>query len=697
VEYVAAVAPSSWPGFDRLTLSVGENAVRATGQYVGKDYFNIFSYGLMEGDADQVLSDKNAIVLSEELAMRLFNTTEGIIGKAVQFQQEREFLVSGVFKGTPANSSVQFDFALSFETFKDIAPWVLTWDGGPSVYVVLKEGTDVDQFNEKIVDLIKSRTNSGMGRTPFLVPYSEMYLHGTYENGVQAGGRIEYVRLFAVIAVFILAIACINFMNLSTAKASRRLKEVGVKKALGAGRKPLIVQYLGESVVMAGLSLLVALLLVMLFLPQFNTITGKTLSLGFDIRLVLSVLAITLVTGIMAGSYPALYLSGFNPAMVLKGKLNSSVGEVWSRKGLVVFQFVLSVLLIVSVLVVYKQIEFVQDKNLGYDKDNVVYFDIEGKVDGNVETFLSEMKRIPGIVNASSTSHDMVGRGWTTTGVQWEGKTPDDFTRFQVVGVGLDFIETLDIEIKEGRAFSRDFGADDSGIIFNEAAIEAMGLVNPLGKSVRLWEDKEIIGVVKNFHFESFYEEVTPLFFALMPNDVNKIMARIEAGRERETLERLQEFYQGYNPGFPFSFQFLDQDYQNQYVAEQRVSVLSRYFAGLAILISCLGLFGLAAFTAERRIKEIGIRKVLGASEWKIVELLSGHFAVMVLAAIVIALPLSYYVTKTWLDGFAYKIDLEWWYFIGAGLLTMLIALLTVSFQSVKAALANPVESLRTE
>lgn len=291
----------------------------------------------------------------------------------------------------------------------------------------------------------------------------------------------------------------------------------------------------------------------------------------------------------------------------------------------------------------------------------------------------------------------MVGHGWSTNGVQWEGKNPDDLTRFQVVGVGYDFIEMLDIEIKEGRAFSRDFGADNLAIIFNEAAIEAMGLTDPVGKSVKLWEEKEIIGVAKDFHFESLYEEVQPLFFALMPNDVNKIMARIEAGRERETLAGLQEFYQTYNPGFPFSYQFLDQDYQNQYVAEQRVAVLSRYFAGLAILISCLGLFGLAIFSAERRVKEIGIRKVLGASEWKIMELLSGDFARMVLVAIIIGLPLSYYVTANWLAGFAYKIALEWWYFIGAGVLTMLIALLTVSFQSVKAALMNPVESLRSE
>lgn len=348
-------------------------------------------------------------------------------------------------------------------------------------------------------------------------------------------------------------------------------------------------------------------------------------------------------------------------------------------------------------MIIYKQIEYVQTKHIGYNKENVIYFEREGKLIDHLETFLTEVRNIPGIVNASSISQSLVGGG-NTTYLDWEGKDPDEKVSFAIRPVNYDLIEMLVLEIKEGRGFSREFGRDSLKIVINEAAVEAIGLPSPVGRIVNSGEmELEIVGVVKDFHFESLQQNVGPMFFILIPEYTSKIMAKIEAGQEEETIGKLQNLYESFNPGFVFDYRFLDQDYQAQYAAEQRVSVLSRYSACLAIIISCLGLFGLAAFTAERRIKEIGIRKVLGASEWKIMELLSGDFAKMVLIAIVVALPLSYYLTKNWLDGFAYKIDLEWWYFIGAGALTMQIALLTVSFQSVKAALMNPVELLRSE
>jgi hypothetical protein len=489
-------------------------------------------------------------------------------------------------------------------------------------------------------------------------------------------------------------------MNLSTAKASRRLKEVGIKKTLGADQKALMFQYLGESMLMTFLSLAIAILLVVLFLPQFNQITGKQLALSFDINLILSVLGITLFTGLIAGSYPALYLSGFNPTTVLKGKLNTSVGELWARKGLVVFQFTLSIILIVGVLVVYKQIEFVQTKNLGYDKDNVIYFKIEGKVEENLETFLSEVRNIPGIVNASSIGQNIVGgiNTITTDYLHWEGKKIDGKTVFEIRAVNYGMIEMLGIEMTMGRTFSRDFSTEESKIILNEAAIEAMGLEDPIGKVITSRGNNfEIIGVTKNFHLQSLHREVTPLYFVIGPQWTDNILAKIEAGRERETIEQLQQFYQEYNPGFPFAYQFLDEAYQAQYVAEQRVSILSRYFAGFAILISCLGLFGLVAFTAERRLKEIGIRKILGSSEFGIVRLLSTDFTKMVSVAILIALPIGYYIAKNWLDNFAYRIDLKWWFFVGAGLLALLITWFTVALQTVKAARINPTECLKDE
>ncbi len=695
VEYAS---PASW--VDEYRISINDKSIKTTGQYVGKDYFNIFSYDLIYGDKDQVLTDKNAIAISESLATRLFSTKEDLIGKVIAFEKEKQFMITGVFKDVPDNSSTKFDFLLSYEEYKDTSPWVLDWrNNAHATYLILKRDTDIKEFNQKIADFVV-RKGGEEHVTLFTKPYSDHYLYGKYENGIQAGGRVEYVKIFSVIALFILIIACINFMNLSTAKASQRIKEVAIKKVVGADRKTLIMQYMGESMLMGFLSLFVAVMIVQLFSPEFNEITGKQLELSFDKNLILSFLGITLFTGFIAGSYPALYLSGFGPVTILKGKLASSGSELLVRKGLVVFQFAVSLILIVSILVIYRQIQFVQTQHLGYDKDNILYFEMEGKVELNPETFLTEVKNISGIVNASSIGHSLVDGGYrsSTSTLQWEGKIPEDILETEYVRVNYEMIETLGIVIKEGRSYSPDFGSEDTKIIFNEAAIETMNMKDPIGKTVNvLGNDRQIIGVTKNFHFQSLYEEVKPLFFILRPEQTWIVMAKIAAGKGREAIKELGELYQSYNLGYPLEYKFMDEAYQDQYVAEQRISVLSRYFAGLAILISCLGLLGLAAFMAEKRTKEIGIRKTLGASEAGIVRLLSGEFFQLVLIAIVVALPLSFYFAKNWLNGFAYKIDLEWWYFIGAGLMTMLIALLTVSFQSVKAALMNPVESLRSE
>jgi putative ABC transport system permease protein len=591
---------------------------------------------------------------------------------------------------------------MTYEKFMESRPWVQDWGNtGIRTYVLLKKDADPEAFNKKIAGYVKLKTNNGIThRTPFLKRFSEIYLHGNYENGIQTGGRISYVKLFSIIAVFILIIAAINFMNLSTAKASRRIKEVGIKKAVGAGRRILIFQYLSESLLMSIFSLLTAFLIVDLLLPQFNTIIGKQLSINFDATLISYSLAITLATGIIAGSYPAFYLSGFRPASVLKGQLNASYGERWARKGLVVFQFTLSIIFIVSVLVVYKQIAFVQSTNLGYDKDNILYFYREGNMNekSNFETLISEFRNTPGVLGASTTSHDMTGHNSGTYGVKWEGKNPEDKTEFENITVSDGMLETLGFTLAEGRSFSTAFGADTAKIIFTEAAIEFMGMKDPIGKTVKLWgKDRQIIGIVKNFHYESLHENFKPVFFRYAPDDTYIAMVKLAGGAEKETVAKLEQLYRKLNPGFSFDYKFLDSDYNAQYIAEQRVSILSRYFAGLAVLISCLGLFGLAAFTAERRLKEIGIRKVLGASEFGIVYLLSGDFTKIVFTAIVISLPVSYFFTSSWLDSFAFKISLEWWYFVGAGALSMIIAWLTVGTQSIKAARVNPVSCLKDE
>lgn len=703
---VEFAAPSQGSFSGKQTLSVGDKHIKATGIFAGKDYFNIFSFNLSEGNRLQVLADKSSIVVTKDLAEKLFGTTQNLVGKTVQWQHDKRFTISGVIDKIPSNSSIKFDFALPFEIFLDANEYQREWSSSdPSTYLVLREGADVDRFNQKISGYIKSKLPESK-TTLFVRPFSEGYLYGKYENGVQSGGRIEYVRLFSIIAIFILVIACINFMNLSTAKASRRLKEVGIKKVVGAGRGTLIFQFMIESMLMTLVSLLIAVIIVLVLLSPFNAITGKDLSIDLNLNIILLILGIVLFTGIISGSYPALYLSGFDPVTVLKGKLKGSNGELWVRKGLVVFQFVLSVIFIVAVIVVYRQIQFIQTKNQGFNKDNVISFDMEGMTSENVESFLSgvssfvtQVRTIPGVLKASSMDHgSIIGDFGSTSDVTWDGKNPEDRVNFANIGVNYDMLETLGMQIAQGRTFSRELSSDSFEIIFNEAAIDMMGLKDPIGKKVRMWDQQRtIVGVVKNFHFESLHESVKPFALRLEPKFTYRIMAKIQGGKESETLDRIQALFQKYNPGYVFDYRFLDQDYQTQYMAEKRVGVLSRYFSGLAILISCLGLFGLATFTAQRRRKEISIRKVVGASVGNVTYLLSKEFFRLVLIAVCVAFPLAWWIMNKWLDNFVYRIDIGADVFLIAGASIILITIVTVSSQAVKAALANPVKSLRSE
>ncbi len=645
-----------------------------------------------------MLNEDN-ILISEELSKKFFNATQSITGRFVKIDDKGEFLISGIFS-IPKNSSNQFDFILHFNVQFKFYPnlkddW--TSNSWANTYVVLKEGTDLTQFNSKIQNLIERKTKEEH-ISLFVRPYSEAYLYGSYENGVQAGGRIEYVKIFSIIATFILLIASINFMNLSTAKASGRLKEIGIKKAIGVKRKTLVLQYLSESIIISFISLTVAILITELSLPYFNEITGKQISLNYNTSIMLSFLAITLFTGLISGSYPALYLSGFKPIAILKGKLNTSYGELLTRKGLIVFQFILSVMFIVGVLVVYKQMELIQNKNLGYNKDNIIYFEMEGKVKENLDAFLSEIKKIPGVKNASSIWYSFLGITNSTSDVSWEGKDSRLIVDMHYRRVNYDMIELLDLKMKEGTAFSRSLSSIPSKIIFNETAIEKMGIEDPVGKKITLWgREFEILGVINNFYFESLHENVKPLFMFLNPERTNTVMVKIEQKDLTETIDKLKDFHNSFTQGLPLDFKFLDEVFQTQYAAEKRVAALSRIFAGLAVLISCLGLLGLASFTAQRRIKEIGIRKVLGSSEFGIIYLLSSDFTKLVIVSIIIALPVSYFLVKNWLDSFAYRIELNLWYFAAAGLITLMVAWLTVGIQAFKAASINPSECLRDE
>lgn len=695
-------ATTTW--VNDFTLSIEDHNVKAKGYNVGSDYFQMFSYKLSQGAPENVLKDKLSVVISKSLAKRLFGTDDNAVGKTITLNHDKVLNVGGVMEDVSNASSFKFDFVMTFEFFKDDNEWVTEWgNNGPSSYIKLREGADPKAFEAKIADYVKKKNKDGDSNvTLFITKFSDRYLYGTYTAGIQSGGRITYVKLFSVIAIFILVIACINFMNLSTARASRKSKEVGIKKSVGAGRRSLIIQYLSESLITSALALLLSLLIVYFVLPAFNSITEKHIQLDLsDPLLLVWLVGITLVTGFIAGSYPALYLSGFKPAAVLKGNMKGSLGELWARKGLVVFQFFLSVILIVSVIVVYKQIQFVQTQNLGYQKDNLIQFPREGSLwkENNLETFLTELRRMDGVTAAASIGHGLLGQNNNTSGLQWKGKNPDDRILFENVGTNYETLETMGVTFVEGRGFTEGNLADTTKIVFNEAAIKVMGLKNPIGEHIRLWDeyDLEIVGVVKDFHFQSMHEPVKPLFFRFMPSNTWNVLVRLQPGKEKETLAKISDFYKNFNPGFTFEYKFQDQEYALLYAAEQRVATLSSYFASMAIVISCLGLFGLAAFTAERRLKEIGIRKALGSSSTNIVLLLSKDFTLLVLVSVILGLPIAYYALDKWLASFAFKIPLSMVYFVSSGVIALAIAWITVASQAIKASRVNPVKCLRNE
>jgi predicted permease len=710
VQYATVVRPEE---FDESAgiISIDNKRFKASAEYVDENFFKVFSYIILDGNATGFASDLYGVLLSDKMALKLFGATQNVTGKTVQWNRGEftgSYVVSGVFQSPPSNATDQSDLLFNYKLYaskeaKDLAFW---GSNNQYTYLLLKKGTDVNAFNRKIKDFTKEKIkqfypgDKGLLHWEgdiFVQKYSDRYLHNNYVNGAVNGGRIEYVKLFSIIAIFILVIACINFMNLSTARASRRMKEVGIKKVVGASKGSLILQYIGESIAMAFASLAIAFLLVELLLPAFREITGKDLRLQLNANLVVSAVFITIITGLIAGSYPALYLSHFKPASILKGKLVTSSGESRIRKGLVVFQFTISVVLIVSVLVVYQQMKLIQTTNLGFNKSNVIRFSNDGNLKNNVTPFLAEIKKLPGVMNATTENGDFFGQAsHGGSGIDWDGKDPNLGIEYYGNDVGDDFFETMDLHIVEGRPFSRAF-ADSASVIFNEAAIKAMGLKDPIGRTVSLWgEKKQIVGIVKDYHFKSLYDKISPSFLVYNPNAGNTLV-KIRAGAESQTIAAIKNLFTKFNNGIDVNYSFLDDDYNRLYASEQRVAVLSKYFAGVAILISCLGLFGLAAFTAQKRQKEIGIRKVIGASVTNVVAMLSGDFLILVSISLLIAVPLSWWLMNHWLQSFAYRINISPFVFLLTGLSVVLITLFTISFQSIKAAMANPVKSLRTE
>jgi putative ABC transport system permease protein len=693
IQYAAVVTPYQW--FPKFTLSIKDKIIKAEGKFAGKDFFHVFSYQLVQGSPNTSLADINSIAISETLARKLFNKTTDVQGKTITWKIagiEKQATVSGIFKDVPSTATDQFEFVLSFDILRQIMELDMNYyDYGPNTYLLLKQNADADLLSQKIADFIKRKDKDQQDRTLFLARYSDNYLYSNYENGVQTGGRIVYVKLSGLIAVFILIIACINFMNLSTAKASARLKDIGIRKAIGANRSALVLQFFTESLMMSLFSLLLAVLLVDIMLGPFNAVVGKNLVL--DIHYISDFTIIAAVTGLIAGIYPALYLSGFKPVKVLKGKLSNPVGELMARKVLVVFQFTLSIIFIVSVIVIYQQTNYIQHRDIGFNKDNIVMFEPGPANAQQVEAMINELKNTSGIVNASSMWNNLVG-GYKNMTVPWNGSTYP----FAGIDANHNFLELLDVRFVEGRSFSQDFPSDTSAVIFNKKAISLLGIQDPINKIIDFQGEKlQIIGITEDFHFESFYTPVKPLAIRLYPDRSWTIIAKLEAGKEKEALAKLTKIYQSYNPGMSFEYRFLDYDFQQQYAAESRTSSLSKYFATLAIIISCLGLLGLAAFTAERRRKEIGIRKVLGSQPSQIVLLLTREFSILVSIALCVGIPLSYFITKNWLDRFAYRVDLELWYFGVSAIVAFAIAWCTVGLQAYMASQINPAEILKEE
>lgn len=700
VQYATAV--NNCDGKCEAFLSEKESHIKAEGIYAGSDFFKVFSYDLIQGDSNQVLKDKNAIVISEKLAKKLFGTTENVVGKSIEGSPElfgETFQISGIFKSPPSNSTVQFDFIANFELLAANKKWLNDWLGdGAKVYTVLEKGTSIDNFNKKIENYLVTKSPNRLDSKLFIRKYSDGYLYNTYENGVQSGGRIVYVGIFSMIALLILIIACINFINLSTALASRKVKEIGVKKVLGASRKKLIAQFLGESMIMTVMSSLIAIAFVVLFLPHFNEITGKHLNLSIGTNVVLFIVGAILFTGLASGSYPAFYLSRLNSA-IIKEKRNKSLSEQWVRKGLVIAQFSICVIFIIVAIVMNKQIEFTQTKNLGYSKDNILNFQMKKRYGYDFETFMTELRKVPGVLNATNIyGGSIFANGGGGTGFSWEGMTPGseniEYLRLQA---GYDLVETLEIELIEGRSFSKDYNNEKEKLIINQAAAEMIGFKDIVNKTIKdNRRDKQIIGVVKNFNMESLNKEIRPCFIRFQPNG-NNVMVKLKRGEEKVTITKLKKFYEKFHMGYSFEFTFLDEDYQSLYVSEERAITLSKYLTGLAIIISCLGLFGLAAFEAKRKRKEISVRKVLGQRASQIAIMSLGEFAKLVFISTLIAFPIGYMLTNDWLSGFAYRIQLEIWYFLSAGLLVLLIAMFTVGSHAITAANKNPIDALREE
>lgn len=672
---------------------------QARGIFASSDFFNAFSFNLLSGSKNEVLVPENAILLSENLAVALFGSTEDAAGKTVKANNDlygASYLVTGVFENVAENSTLKFEYVANYKMALKYEEWLREWSADGAInYITLKPGTDLAEFNAKFEQAITDKPDRDESLL-MAYPFESLYLEGDFTNGKVSGGRIMYVKLMTAAGVFILLLACINFMNLATAQASKRVKEIGVKKVFGVRRDALILQLLTESFLITLLALGVAIGLVYLLIPSVNQVVSKELSLMTAPSIYALCCAILMLITLVAGLYPALYLSKFQSSDLIRGKLKRGASDLWVRKGLVILQFSVSTLFVSGFLVLNKQISYIRSVDLGYDRDDLIHFTLrERKLR---QPFMNELNKIPSVIAATNlyggSIANLMGAGG---GFSWGNPVENEEITFRRPQVSYSFFETLNIELLEGRAFSKDFQNETEKLMINEAAAQLIGIDNIVGKMIMDGaQEKEVIGIVKNFKIQSLYEPLQPAIIRFIPNG-NHFMVKISKENQAETLKTIEAVYNQFNSEYPFDPKFVNDEYDQVYQSEGKVVALSGYFTIVAILIACLGLFGLALYNTERRTKEVGIRKVLGSSTLSLIKLLSTDFVALVAVSLLVALPISYLLVTDWLNGFSmhYAPDLVLYLTVASA--TLLLAILTVGFQTLKTSLINPVECLRNE
>lgn len=684
-----------------ILFSYGEKRITLNGTMTDEDFLTMFSFPLVKGNVKTALKNPYGIILTEDCAKKIFGNEEAM-GKVLRLDNQDNFTVTAIMKNLPENTRFNFDFILPWK-YMSLRNWDdSSWDNNStSTYVMLKQNVALSNINNKIKNTSIKHQSDGDKTEVFLYPLEDMFLYSKFENGIPVGGEIDKVRLFFIIAGFILLIACINFMNLSTARSEKRAREVGIRKVIGAQKSTLVAQFLGESILISFLAGLLALVLVHFSLPAFNTLINEKLTIPYNnLSFWLVALGFILFTGILAGSYPAFFLSSYKPVSVLKGTFKSVNALITPRRILVVLQFTFAIALIISTIIVSQQIRYAQKRELGYNKNNLVYHFLSGDIEKNYLLIKNELLQ-SGLASSITKTSAPVSQGWSDSwGFEWEGKAPDDKTDFDRFCADENLVKTCGFQLVQGRDFDlKSYPTDSLGIILNESAVKVMNFKSPIGQTIKDGDKQwHVIGVIKDFIMHSPFGNLKPMVIEGAKGWFNVMHIKFnDAKPMKENLAAAEKIFKKYNPEYPFEYKFIDKEYANKFNNEKRTEALSGLFAGLTIFISCLGLFGLATYMAENRIKEIGVRKVLGASVVNITTLLSKDFLKLVVIALLIASPLAWWSMKAWLEGYPYHINIEWWVFLMAGLLSILVSLFTVSYQSVKAAINNPIKSLRTE